>query len=257
MQWRWIGIAAALLWASTWWASVGAAGPDDRAETAPRHDGRSAAVEGLVTYTGPLLEPIPISEAGTERHPIEVDPQTKGLKDAVVWLEGVPDAGLSDRSAEQEPAVIDQVNYFFVPHVLPVEAGRPVEFRNSDIANHGITASSLNADNRFNVTTPPGGSYTHRFEATRYPVAIGCPIHAAMSAWIYVFDHPYHAVTDAEGSFRIPAVPPGRYTLHVRHADGGMSERREVVVGTDRPTRIRVAFDGEDMKAGERAKSDR
>jgi hypothetical protein len=40
-------------------------------------------VEGIVTYTGPLPDPIPITEAGTVRKLIEIEPKTKGLKDAV------------------------------------------------------------------------------------------------------------------------------------------------------------------------------
>ena len=47
-------------------------------------------VEGVVIYDGRLPVPVPVSEAGTSRQRIEVDPKTKGLKDAVVWLEGVP-----------------------------------------------------------------------------------------------------------------------------------------------------------------------
>ena len=47
-------------------------------------------VEGIVTYTGLLPEPIPITEAGTVRQLIEIEPKTKGLKDAVVWLDGTP-----------------------------------------------------------------------------------------------------------------------------------------------------------------------
>jgi hypothetical protein len=145
--------------------------------------------------------------------------------------------------------VIDQQDYAFTPHVLAVEAGREVEFRNSDVANHGVTASSLEPQNRFNVVTPQGGKYTHRFVASKYPVAIGCPVHSAMAAWVYVFDHPYFAVTDGAGRFRLPPVPPGRYTLQVRHPDGGLRRRQEVVVPEGEPVRLRVEFHDGDRKA--------
>jgi len=79
---------------------------------------------------------------------------------------------------------MDRRDYSFVPHVLAVNAGQEVEFLNNDVANHGVSAASFEAENRFNITTPPGGSYKHRFAASKRPVAIGCPIHAAMSAWI-------------------------------------------------------------------------
>jgi hypothetical protein len=34
-----------------------------------------------------------------------------------------------------------------------------------------------------------------------------------MTAWIGVFNNPYFAVTASDGSFSIPHVPPGTYTL--------------------------------------------
>src|SRR4051794_20639044 len=147
---------------------------------------------------------------------------------------------------------MDQQNYSFTPHVLAVEAGRQVAFRNSDAANHGVTASSLEPKNGFNVTTPQGGRYVHRFVASKTPVAIGCPIHGTMAAWVFIFDHRFHAVTDDTGRFRLPPVPPGGYTLRVHHADGGMRRREELVVRAGQPVRLRIEFHGDDYKAGNR-----
>lgn len=238
-----VAILGALLMTAGRPASSG--GPREGA--APQPSG-SAAVEGVVTYTGPLLEPIRIFEAGTVRHPIEVDAEGKGLKDVVVWVEGAPRPGADDADAG-EPPVMDQQNYEFLPHVLATRAGQTVAFLNSDAANHGVTASSLEAKNRFNVVTPAGGRHEHAFVASRHPVAIGCPIHAAMSAWVYVFDHPYFAVTDDQGRFRLPPVPPGEYTLHARHPDGGMAYRGPLVVGEGGAGDVRIAFDADDLKA--------
>src|SRR5208337_140871 len=80
-------LAAAGAWMMAWSALAGAArialgGPQD-----------PVRVEGIVTYTGPPPDPIPITEAGTVRRLIEIEPKTKGLKDAVVWLDGTPAAG--------------------------------------------------------------------------------------------------------------------------------------------------------------------
>ncbi len=40
-----------------------------------------------------LPDPIPTAEAGRVRQLIEIESRTKGLKDAVVWLEGTTVAG--------------------------------------------------------------------------------------------------------------------------------------------------------------------
>ena len=46
--------------------------------------------------------------------------------------------------------------------------------------------------------------------------------HTWMNGWIYVFDHPYYAVTDEAGTFTIKDVPAGEHTLELWHepADG-------------------------------------
>ena len=79
-------------------------------------------------------------------------------------------------------------------------------------------------------------------------MAIGCPIHASMAAWVYVFEHPYHAVTDEHGRFRLPPVPPGRYTLRVHHADGGLRGRREVVVRSGELVQLQIEFHEDDLE---------
>ena len=145
-----------------------------------------------------------------------------------------------------------QRDYRFVPHVLAVDAGQEVEFLDSDAANHGVSAASFEMKNGFNVVTPSGRSHKHRFVASKRPVAIGCPIDGAMSAWIYDFDHPYLAVTDHTGSFRLPPILPGQYTLRVRHPEGGMDRRREMVVRPGTPEQLRIEFGEKDLKARER-----
>jgi plastocyanin len=206
-------------------------------------------VEGVVSYTGPLPEPIPIAEAGTVRQLVEIEPKTKGLKEAVVWLEGVPASAKPTKPIEPVPVQMDQRDFRFVPHVLAIDAGQEVEFLNSDAANHGVTAASFEEKNRINVVTPSGGSLKHRFVASKRPVAIGCPIHGSMSAWIYIFDHPFHAVTDEKGSFRLPPVPPGRYTMYVRHPEGGMERHQELVVRPGAAVRLGIDFSESDLKA--------
>jgi plastocyanin len=210
--------------------------------------GGTVRVEGVVTYDGRQPDPIPVAEAGTSRQLIQIDPKTRGLKDAVVWLEGVGEPAKTDPEVADEPVVMDQQNFFFVPHVLATTSGRAVEFRNSDVANHGVTASSLEPRNQFNVMIPLAGHYSHRFVTSKSPVAIGCPIHAAMAGWVYVFDHSFHAVTDDTGRFRLPPVPPGRYTLRVHHADGGLRRTEPIVLGTDKPLHLRIDFHGRDRK---------
>ena len=63
-----------------------------------------------------------------------------------------------------------------------------------------------------------------------------CDVHGWMNAYAGVLDHPYFAVSKPDGSFSIPNLPPGSYTLarvarEARHADAAGHGRREGIEG--------------------------
>jgi len=53
-----------------------------------------------------------------------------------------------------------------------------------------------------------------------------------MEAWVVVLDHPFFAVTGADGQFEIPGLPPGKHTLVAWQERLGEREA-EVEVGKD------------------------
>ena len=65
-------------------------------------------------------------------------------------------------------------------------------------------------------------------------VPVFCDIHSDMAAWIVVTPNAAYARPDAEGTFRIAPLPPGRYTLQAWHPDFGQLAREvDVVEGAD------------------------
>jgi hypothetical protein len=96
--------------------------------------------------------------------------------------------------------------------------------------------------NDFNVFVTPGKPYDHFFAPQKHPVAVGCSLHANMSAWVYVFAHPHFAISDARGTFRITGVSGGKHNLWLRHADTGLNAKRTVEVRAGRITRVAVEW---------------
>ncbi len=60
-------------------------------------------------------------------------------------------------------------------------------------------------------------------------VRVFCDIHSHMNAFILVFSHPFFAMTDGDGRYRIDNVPPGTYNV-IAWNEGDSSEPRPVTV---------------------------
>ena len=62
-----------------------------------------------------------------------------------------------------------------------------------------------------------------------------------MTAYGRTVDHPYFAVTGADGTFTLRGLPPGHYRLKAWHETLGVQER-EVVVTDGEPAGVDFAF---------------
>ena len=232
----------------------------------------TGTIEGLVTFRGEIPRSSVPDDVGVRRELLQVDRQNAGLRYTVVWLvtdnppakEGLVtrtfqsashDAwktGATSSLAEVRARLtqVDQIDYEFVPRVLAVRTRQLVRFTNSDTANHNVRTSSSRPTNEFNVFTGVDGSYTHRFAADprQRPVQLGCDIHPWMRGWIYVFEHPYFAVTDERGRFQIGGVPPGQYQLEFRQPDVRCTGARSVVVASAQKVSVRIEIPAECLK---------
>jgi plastocyanin len=144
---------------------------------------------------------------------------------AVVYLEAAPRGAFEDRDVPR--LRMDQRRETFVPHVLAVMAGTTVDFPNSDSTYHNVF--SLSKAKRFDLGRyAQGKSQSVRFDHPGI-VRVFCDIHSHMSAFILVFSHPYFAVTEPDGRYRIDNVPPGTYSVAAWH-EGETRETRTVTV---------------------------
>ncbi|HJO54165.1 MAG TPA: carboxypeptidase regulatory-like domain-containing protein, partial [Verrucomicrobiota bacterium] len=149
-----------------------------------------------------------------------------------------------DFPVPKAPAVIDQQKSVFRPRVQGLRVGQELVMKNGDPFIHNIR--SLSRKNRpFNIAQPTGSPDRRKtFEAAEGPITIKCDFHRWMTAHFWVMDHPFFAVTDAEGRFSIPDLPPGKYTLVAWHEVFGEQEVK-VTVGKDSPSVAGFTFSPE------------
>ena len=223
----------AALWKSLFVAcAVGTwvlAGCDDRpkksgaaADKKPRAAGPSAAggfgkISGRVTLRGqpPAMRELNPGSCHPGAPPvydesIVVDDAGR-LANVVVFLREAPAT-----AAIREPAVLDQVNCRYVPHVLALSTGQVLQVKTSDPAVHNVHVLST-ANPAQNVGMQAGASPSEMRFAKPEEFTIKCDIHPWMNANVHVFEHEQFAVTANDGSFALNNVPAGEYTLVFRH----------------------------------------
>jgi plastocyanin len=166
-----------------------------------------------------------------ERRPTVADlgmPAPRDVPDrlkSVVYLESAPRGAFEQ--TEGGHAVMDQHNETFAPHVLAITTGTTVDFPNSDRIYHNVF--SLSKTKSFDLGRYAAGHARSVTFDRPGIVRVFCDIHSHMNAFILVFSHPFFALTDNEGRYRIDNVPPGTYNV-IAWNEGDSSEPRQAVV---------------------------
>jgi len=168
-----------------------------------------------------------------------VNPKNKGLRWVVVWLT-VDNNGTADHQAalpihpslkevKEKAVVMDQPCCKFEPHIATLREGQVFIGKNSSKLVHNMRVIGVGPNNKNtkNLILPAKseqqiGEEPWKVTVTRagrpnIPNPVSCDIHRWMSGWIFVFAHPYFAVTDEDGKFTIEKVPAGKFRVVMWH----------------------------------------
>lgn len=156
-----------------------------------------------------------------------------GLKNVLVYLKkGTQGKSIPPVPAGQKP-LLDQVDCRYVPHVMGVRVGQKFDIRNSDGTLHNVHAIGT-ANKEFNLGQPVQGMTAEKaFNSPEVVVRFKCDVHPWMAAYVAVLDHPWFAVTGDDGSFSIPDVPAGTYTVEAWHEALPVQTAEVTVAGAD------------------------
>ena len=141
----------------------------------------------------------------------------------------------------EKPAVINQDKCMFRPRVQGVRIGQKFLMRNSDPVLHNVRSFSFK-NRAFNVAQPPDTEDREKvFRYREKAVMVQCDIHPWMTAYYFVMDHPFFAVSNSKGQFTIEGLPPGEYTLSAWHEEFG-EEEATITVGATGSTEVDFSF---------------
>lgn len=185
---------------------------------APPVRGYSRGVRRLLGYTtvalaATLLAPRPAPAqrgVAVSGKVLLLDKGNKAGRDvgqAVVWLE--PDHPVPVAPVAAQMVTSDKE---LRPRVVVVTVGSTVTFPNTDPFDHNVF--SLSAEGPFDLGLYSRGTAKSVVFNRPGIIRVYCNVHAQMSAFVVVRDAPYFTQPGSDGSFSIPNVPPGDYTLH-------------------------------------------
>lgn len=224
-----------------------------------------ASLTGRIVYAGDLPVPERLEITRDEEYcgpfqlvdeSLVVHAETRGVRYVAIWLDSrsavpiPPGVGVIPK----KPPVLDNRECRFGPRMLAVRTGQTVEFKNSDPVAHNV-AVFARRNQPFSEIVPATQPIRKTFSrAETEPIRVDCSIHAWMRSYLLISDHPYTAVTDADGRFRITGLPAGEWKFRFWHERPGHLrelQQNDKSIPLDRGSWTMTITDGSEIDLGD------
>jgi len=222
-----------------------------------------ATLKGTVHFEGsvPAEETIvidnDIESCGQEQQIGKYVVSDSAVKNVVVWLEGIE----KGRAVPSKDVDVFIRKCRAVTHVNVGFVGGRYLFRNDDDILHTVQlklglayqekVSSRQLEDGatiYNLALPKTGveikkpiKKWHRYTEQTGFIQVRSNTHNWIRGYIFIFDHPYAAVTDEKGAFVMEDLPAGEYILKAWHEGFGLQEKK-IGVKSGEALEVSIAF---------------
>jgi hypothetical protein len=183
------------------------------------------AIAGTVTWTGPVpkIPKLPISKnpdvcdpEGMKTRDLErllINPDGNGVANTVVFLRGIAKGKPMDLPPNRMQ--LDQKTCRYIPHIMIIPEAGTLKIESDDPVLHTVQMFGVATNN---IPFP----FQHQFIPVTLQrngvIELKCNAgHVWMNANALVVKHPYYAVTDDHGAYKLSDVPPGEYEIVAWH----------------------------------------
>lgn len=164
------------------------------------------------------------------------------LSDAIVWI---ADVRAGKAMPEDRRVTVSSEDCQIDPRVQAMVQNATVNLFNDDKLLHTIVFTRAGTDDTllvvpfFNVgqVVP-----TEKLTKESGIVEMRCKQHPWTHGYLAVFDHPYFAVSETDGSYNLDSLPPGRYKMMIWHEGMAQPLERRVKVEEGRVELVDVSL---------------
>jgi Carboxypeptidase regulatory-like domain len=198
-------------------------------------------VSGKITYEGTPAKQKPIdmskepSCAKEHATPITTETVVTGpnnaLENVVVYIS----AGAPDDAAPSQAANFTQKGCQYIPHVLVFQVNQELKVLNDDQTSHNIhPLAKINRE--WNKSQPPGSPpIVDKYDKMEF-IPVKCNIHPWMHGTFAVLKNSHYAISADDGGFKLPSLPPGKYTITAWHESYGDQSQDVTIAGSETKT---------------------
>jgi len=198
-------------------------------------------ISGKVTYEGTPAKMKPIDMSGEPSCArMYATPQLaetvvagagNSLENVVVYVS----AGAPNDAAPSNAATFTQKGCRYIPHLLALQVNQELKITNEDQTVHNVHPQPKR-NREWNKSQPPGARpISESYEQAEF-IPVKCNVHPWMHGTLAVMPNSHYAVTDNGGSFSLPNLPPGKYTITAWHESYGEQSQDVTITGTEAHT---------------------
>ena len=198
----------------------------------------NGAISGKVAYVGTPAKQLPIDMSkepscakqyvAPARSETVVTGPNNTLNNVVVYIS----AGVPDEAAPAQAVTFTQQGCRYMPHVLAFQVNQELRVVNSDQTSHNIhPMATLNRE--WNKSQPAGAPpNSAKFDKAEF-IPVKCNIHPWMHGAFAVLKNSHYSVSHDDGSFSLPDLPPGKYTVTAWHESYGDQSQEITITGSE------------------------
>ena len=207
----------------------------------------AGTVSGKVTYTGTPAKQKPIDMSKepscAKQHATPVTNETvvtgpnNALDNVVVYVSsGAPDDG----QVPTQAVTYEQKGCQYIPHVLVMHTNQELKIINSDQTSHNIHPLAK-VNREWNKSQPPGTPpISEKYDKPEF-ISVKCNVHPWMHGEFAVLSTNHYDVSKGGGDFKLPNLPPGKYTITAWH-EGYGTQTADVTIAGDETKNVDFTF---------------